>query len=151
MDSVGGTMRRNNKAIGFAMTFLLLAAPSLWLFDLNPISHGIAVYPVYCGKDLGDHGDCIALPTITYQAFLGRQEVGYWTDTGDLTTLTDCTVRNRKNWECWYMHRAGRMSMTDGRFRDEIQNADLDRDVFDSIRYVPKWKWWVVRVGAAFE
>lgn len=147
MDSVGGTMRRNNKAIGFAMTLLLLAAPLLWFFDLNPISHGITVYSVYCGKDTGDQGACINLPPITYQVSPDRQEVDYWTDTGNPTTLTDCAVHDRENWECWYKDRVGRLSMADSRFRDEIRDATLDRDVFDSVRYVPKWKWWAVKIG----
>ncbi|MBI5115050.1 hypothetical protein HZA56_01095 [Candidatus Poribacteria bacterium] len=147
MDSVGGTMRRNNKVIGFAMTLLLLAAPSLWLFDLIPIFPGITVYPVYCGKDLGDHGPCINLPPITYQASTDRQEVEYRPDTGAPTTLTDCTVHDRRNWECWYKNRSGRLSMTDSEFRDEIRNAALNQDVFDSVRYVPKWKWWAVKIG----
>ena len=38
-------------------------------------------------------------------------------------TLTDCTVRDRKNWECWYKDRAGRLSMTDSAFHDEVLKA----------------------------
>ena len=76
-----------------------------------------------------------------------RQEIAYWTETGTPARLTDCTVRDRRNWECWYKDRTGRLSMANGTFRDEIRNAALDRDVFDSIRYVPKWKWWAIKVG----
>ncbi len=68
-------------------------------------------------------------------------------DTGTPATLTDCTVRERGSWECWYQDRAGRLSMTDSEFRNEIRDTFLDRDVFDSVRYVPKWKWWAVRIG----
>lgn len=119
----------------------------LWLFDSNPFSSEVTVHAVYCGKDTGDRGGCIDLPPITCRIFPERQEVVYWTDTGNPMVLTDCTVHDHKNGECWYVHRAGRMSMIDGRFHDEIRRADLDRDVFDSVRYVPKWKWWAVKIG----
>lgn len=137
--------------VGYAMGLFLLAASALWLFDLNPCSSEITVYSVYCGKDTGEEGKCIDLPPITYEASPDRQEIAYWTDTGTPATLTDCAVRDHGNWECWYKNRAGRLSMTDGQFLDEIRDVALDRDVFDSVRYVPKWKWWSVRVGVMAE
>lgn len=137
--------------VGYATGLFLLAASALWLFDLNPFSSEITVYSVYCGKDTGDQGACIELSPITYRASLDRQEVAYWTDTGTPAMLTDCAVRNRQNWECWYKNRAGRLSMTDSEFRDEIRNTALNQDVFDSVRYVPKWKWWAVKLGMRIE
>lgn len=144
-------MNKGKNVFGLATALVLLAALALWLFDLNPFSSEITVYSVYCGKDTGDQGACINLPSITYQASPDRQVVYYWTDTGIPTTLTDCSVRDRQNWECWYKDRAGRLSMVDGAFREEIRNTTLNQDVFDSVRYVPKWKWWAVRVGVMAE
>ncbi len=140
-------MNKGKNVFGPAIAIVLLVALALWLFDLNPFSSGITVYSVYCGKDTGEEGKCIDLPPITYRVLPDRQEVAYWTETGTPTTLTDCTVRDRGNWECWYKDRAGRLSMTDSEFRDEIRNAALNQDVFDSVRYVPKWKWWAVKIG----
>ena len=131
----------------YAVATLLPAILALWLFDLNPFSAEITVYSVYCGKDTGEEGKCINLSPITYEASPDRQEVAYWTETGTPATLTDCMVRDRKNWECWYKDGAGRLSMTDSEFRDEIRNAALNQDVFDSVRYMPKWKWWAVKIG----
>ena len=140
-------MNKSKDMLGSATALILLVALALWLLDLNPFSSEITVYSVYCGKDTGDHGRCINLSPITYEVFPDRQEVAYWTETGTPATLTDCTVRDRKNWECWYKDGVGRLSMTDGEFRDEIRNAALNQDVFDSVRYVPKWKWWAIKAG----
>ena len=138
-------------AIMVATALLAFVAPMSWLLDLSPFSSGITVYPVYCGEDLGSHGPCVGLPAITYQASPYRHEVSYWTDTGIPTALTDCAVRDSRNWECWYKDRAGRLSMADGEFHEEIREPVLNRDVFDSVRYVPKWKWWAVRIGVVAE
>lgn len=137
--------------VGYATGLFLLAASALWLFDLNPFSSGITVYSVYCGKDTGEEGKCIDLPPATYRASPDRQEVAYWTDTGTPATLTDCTVRDRRNWECWYKDRAGRLSMVDGVFREEVLKDIPGKDTFDSVRYVPKWKWWAVRLEVHVE
>lgn len=139
-------MNNGKNALGPAAVFAVLAAFALWLFDLNPFSTATTVYSVYCGKDTGEEGKCIELAPITYHASLDRQEVAYWTETGIPTTLTDCTVRDRRNWECWYKDRAGRLSMADGTFREAVLKNIPGKDTFDSVRYVPKWKWWVVRV-----
>lgn len=144
-------MNKGKSVFGPATALVLLAALAFWLFELNPFSSEITVYSVYCGKDRGDQGACINLSPITYEASLDRQAVAYWTDTGTPATLADCTVRDRKNWECWYKGRAGRLSMVGGEFSDEIRDTFLDRDVFDSVRYVPKWKWWSVRIGIRTE
>lgn len=133
--------------VGYATGLFLSAVLALWLFDLNPFSSEITVYSVYCGEDTGDQGACINLPPITYDVSPDRQEVTYWADTGVPATFTDCTVRDRKNWECWYKDRVGRLSMTDSAFHEEVLKAIPGRDTFDSVRYVPKWKWWAVRIG----
>lgn len=130
---------------------LLLVVPSLWILDSNPFSSEITVHSVYCGKDTGDQGVCINLLPITYEASPDRQEVTYWTETGTPTTLTDCAMRDRKNWECWYKGRVGRLSMADGVFREEVLKDIPGKDTFDSVRYVPRWKWWVVKLGMRFE
>ena len=137
--------------VGYATGLFLSAAFALWLFDLNPFSSEITVYSVYCGKDTGDQGACINLSPITYEAFPDRQEVTYWADTGTPARLTDCTVRDRGNWECWYKDMAGRLSMAGGAFREEVLKAIPGRDTFDSVRYVPKWKWWAVKTGVVAE
>lgn len=137
--------------IRFAIPIFLLLILTFWLFGWNSFSTKTTVYSVYCGKDVGDHGPCVDLPLITYQASPDRQEVAYWTDTGSPTTLTDCVVRDHRNWECWYKNRVGRLSMVDGKFRDEIRDTVLDRDVFESVRYVSKWKWWAVKIGVRIE
>ena len=136
---------------GSIVAMLLLVVPALWLFDLNPFSFEITVYSVYCGKDTGDHGSCINLSPITYEVFPDRQEVAYWTETGTPATLTDCTVRDRKNWECWYKGRAGRLSMADDTFQEEVLKNIPGKDTFDSVRYVPKWKWWATRLGVRID
>lgn len=140
-------MNKEKDVPGSVVALILLVALALWLFDLNPFSSEITVYSVYCGKDTGDQGACIELSPITYRASLDRQEVAYWTDTGTPAMLTDCAVRNWQNWECWYKNRAGRLSMADGVFREEVLKNIPGRDIFDSVRYVPKWKWWTVRIG----
>lgn len=144
-------MNKEKDVLGSVVALILLITLALWLFDLNPFSSEITVYSIYCGKDTGDQGACINLPPITYQVSPDRQEVAYWADTGTPAMLTDCTVRDRKNWECRYKDGAGRLSMTDSAFRDEIRNGALNQDVFDSVRYVPKWKWWAVRLGMRME
>ena len=126
---------------------IVLTAFALWLMDVNPFSSETTVYSIYCGKDTGEEGKCIDLASITYEVFPDRQEVAYWTDTGTPATLTDCTVRDRRNWECWYKDRAGRLSMAKGAFHEEVLKAIPGRDAFDSVRYVPKWKWWAIKIG----
>lgn len=133
--------------IVLAAEILSVAVFAFWVLDVNPASAEVTAYAIYCGRDLGDHGPCINLPPITYQVSTDRQEVEYWPDTGAPTTLTDCIVHDPKNWECWYKDRVGRLSMADGQFHDMIWDAVLDRDVFDSVRYVPKWKWLAVNFG----
>ena len=133
--------------IQISITIIALAAFAIWFLDANPISSEITVYSVYCGKDTGDQGACINLSPITYEVFPDRQEVAYWADTGVPATLTDCAVRDPKNWECWYKGKVGRLSMVDGAFREEVLKPIPGRDIFDSVRYVPKWKWWAVKIG----
>ena len=109
------------------------------------------MYSIHCEKGENNKNPCINLPSITYKASSDRQEVIYWADSGSPATLTDCAVRDRKNWECWYKDRTGRLSIADGEFQEEIREPVLNRDVFDSVRYVPKWKWWAVRIGVVAE
>lgn len=123
----------------------------LWVSDANPFSSDITVYSLYCGKDTGEEGRCINLPLITYRVSTDRQEVTYWTDTGAPATLTDCRVRNRRNWECWYKDKGGRLSMADGVFREEVLKDIPGKDTFDSVRYVSKWDWWAVQAGVSIE
>ena len=137
--------------LGSVVALILLVALALWLFDLNPFSSEITVYSVYCGKDTGDQSACIELLPITYEASSDRQEVTYWADTGTPATLTDCAVRDRRNWKCWYKDRVGQLSMADSEFREEVLKAIPGKDTFDSVRYVPKWKWWAVKAGIVTE
>ncbi len=140
-------MNRRSDAVWGSIAVVLLSAVALWFFDLNPFSAEITVYSVYCGKDTGEEGKCINLPSITYRVSPDRQEVAYWTDTGSPATLTSCTVRDKKNWECWYKDRGGRLSMADGTFHEEVLKNIPGKDTFDSVRYVPKWKWWAIKIG----
>lgn len=137
--------------IAVAAEILSVVVFALWLFDMNPFSSEVTVYSVYCGNDMGKEGACISLSPITYRVLPNRQEVAYWTDIRTPTTLPDCTVRDHSNWECWYKDRVGRLLMVDGVFREEVLKAIPGRDTFDSVRYVPKWKWWAVKAGVSIE
>lgn len=44
-----------------------------------------------------------------------------------------------------------RLSIADGIFGNEMLKAISDKDTFDSVRYVPKWKWWAVKLGMCLE
>lgn len=140
-------MEIKNKNARAATAIGLLAVPALWFLGY-PFSSEVTVYSVYCGKDVGAEDKCIALPRITYKPFTAQQHVIYWTDTGAPATLTDCEVRDRDNWECWYPDRGGRLSMVDGVFREEILKDIPGKDTFDSVHYVPKWKWWAMQIGS---
>lgn len=140
-------MNRRNNAVWGSIAVVTLIAIALWFFDLNPFSSGITVHSVYCGKDTGEEGKCVNLSPITYRVSPDQQEVAYWTDTGVPTTLTNCKVHDRRNWECWYKDKGGRLSMTDGAFREEVLKDIPGKDTFVSVRYAPKWKWWVVKLG----
>lgn len=133
--------------IALAAELLSVAALVLWLSDVNPFSSEVTVYSVYCGKDAHEEGGCINLQPIMYSPSPERQEVAYRTDTGIPTTLTDCNVRDRSNWECWYKDRGGRLTMADGAFREEVLKDIPGKGTFDSVRHVPKWKWWTVKLG----
>lgn len=136
------------KIVLVAAVLVILA---LWLFDMNPLSPGTTVYSVYCGEDTGKEGTCINLTPITYRPTPHRQEVSYWTDTETPTTLPDCAMRDYRNWECWYKDKGGRLSMVDGVFHEEVFKDIPGKDTFDSVRYVPKWKWWAVKLGVHLE
>lgn len=144
-------MRKGVQPIWLAGAITMSAVVAHWIFDLNPFSSEITVHSVYCGKDTGEKGGCIDLSPITYRVFPERQEVAYRTDTGAPATLPDCEVRDHKNWECWYKDRVGRLSMVDGVFREEVLKDIPGKDTFDSVRYVPKWKWWAVKLGVLME
>lgn len=135
----------------FAAEILSVVVFAVWLFDANPFSSEVTVYSVYCGKDTGNEDGCIGLSPMTYRPSPHRQEVAYWTDTETPATLTDCKVRDRSNWECWYKDKGGRLSMSDGVFREEILKDIPGKDTFDLVRYVPKWKWWTIKFGIHIE
>ncbi len=144
-------MNKGRIVFGLAAALVLLVALALWLLDLNPLSSEITVYSVYCGKDTGEEGKCISLSAITYDPSPTRQEVVYWTDTGVPTTLANCMVRDRTNWECWYKDKAGQLSMTKGVFHEKVLKAIPGKDTFDSVRYVSKWQWWFVKLGVRID
>jgi len=142
------TTKKSKSAVTYATALLLPILAVAWLFDLNPFSSATTVYSIYCGKDTGEEGRCIDLQPVTYRALPDRQSVDYWTtDAGISVSFTDCIVRDRTNWECWYKDRGGRFSMVGGTFREEVIKDIPGKDTFDSVRYVSKWKWWAIKFG----
>ncbi len=73
----------------------------LWLFDLNPLSRELQVYNQTCTKMILDNTYCkgtwIDDPVITFFIDKKHSQV---TSNSIETQLSNCSIINRKNWQC---------------------------------------------------
>jgi len=76
-----------------------------WI-DWGFIKHEITAYPIHCAHQVGLTGQCdnvdFALRTTTYKIDKKNQAVLNWVQGFEVYKLTNCAIRNRKNWTCQY-------------------------------------------------
>ena len=108
------------------------------------------IYSVDCksGQWQGLHctGNLLPADRYAFRASKRRNEVIYWIRDSEKPSgkYTDCTVVDRDNWSCnVHLNQAPTIAyeMADGRPKRGAQGLALP------FRDVPKWKWWLLRLG----
>jgi len=105
----------------------------------------VTVYPVATIEGRGLY----PLNRSVYKVFPERQEVIYWMPgVNDIPSrLGNCVVRNRLNWTCEYSDGSGKLTMIDGRFREEPPIRALGSDA----KYVSWWRWYLLHIEWVFK
>jgi len=84
------------------------------------------------------------MDTITFKVLPTKQEVLYWTNTDSeeiqISTLTDCTVRSKKNWSCLQNDESSEFGFENGKFWENIL-IDTSPEVTERIYYVSHLEW----------
>jgi hypothetical protein len=140
------------KRLFFGFTGLAVFVLLVWASDKITLQGERTIYTVDCEGGVWDDlfctGKMIAGDRYRYRASRSRHEVVFWV-VGSSTPsgkYTDCNVRNRGNWSC-NSTLADAPSIT-----HEMAN---DRATYGAVglttpfHAVPKWKWWLLRAGAA--
>jgi hypothetical protein len=105
------------------------------------INKEVMVYPV----SQTDKG-LLPLKRINYKAIAKQQTVIYWTHGSKSPDekLVNCVVRDRLNWSGELKDGSAKFAMVNGKFS---QTYPLDKN----IRYVSKWKWWILKIWRIFK
>jgi hypothetical protein len=111
----------------------------VWLtFDNVPFANEIVVYQGWCPKPRTDAGMCQAgeesANPVTYKASLEMQSVVYWFKDQAPSHMTNCAVRDAKNWSC-NQGEGYSNAMVDGRLSETSKLSQM-------FYQVPKYKWY---------
>jgi hypothetical protein len=134
----------------FAVAALALFAFLIWASDTITLQGERTIYTVNCEhgawKDLRCTGKMVAGDRYRYRASTSRHEVIFWVAGLPKPSgrYTDCDVRNRGNWSCNATLDAA-PSITREMTNDQATHGPAGLTI--SFHAVPKWKWWLLRVG----
>lgn len=138
----------NRSLLGIVV--VLLFALLVWASDRITLQGERTIYTVNCEKGAweGTHCNGVLVPGDRYafRASVLRHEVIYWIrgSTGPSGTYSDCSVVDRDNWSCNVrldQKAALAYEMKNGRPTRGGQGLALP------FHDVPKWKWWMMRLG----
>ena len=130
--------RRNMKRASLLIT-LIIAAAAMWLlFDNPPFASEIMVYQGWCSTPISDAKACRgneeSANPVTYKALSDNQTVIYWFEGRAPDRLTNCAVRDAKNWSC---------GQGEGFSTTMIEGRISETSKFGVIFYqVPKYRWY---------
>ena len=135
-------MASNDDGVGyFTVALVIFGVFIFWLDFPNRWSDKAYMYPLICSKEY-KNGKCtgfeLTANKITYRINEARAEVVILTKEGSSpTTLTNCSIFDKQNWECFYKDGSKKIFVVDG----IRQSNDLH------IRYVSQWRY---RFGQIF-
>lgn len=128
---------------GLIIVLLLLFA-FIKFIDWGFFKSEITAYPVQC-KHTVELNQCeqpeYTLRKTTYKVSSDRQEVLYWTEDFDTQKLTNCAVRDKKNWSCEYNDKSSKFGFTDGNFWEIVNTSKVLRltaDLTEKTYYTSK-------------
>jgi hypothetical protein len=138
------------------MIAVMLAALALigWLFSEQlPFGSDVVTYFVQCPLEGVKRDTCAIAPRTawveTYRASATQQVVLHWRAGIPPERMTDCTVRDARNWSCFFAYYEGRPSvrldMVDGTFVERPKPLDPRVELLAGYQ-VPKWRWWWLRL-----
>lgn len=115
----------------------------------------ITVYPIQCTESIQNdicNGDWVSLNTTTYRVSAERQFIIYWAFFDIPSKLTECVVRDVKNWKGSYPDGSGSLQMEDGQFSKQINYPDPEfkNPIEEQIRYVSWYRYWKIRLVNMF-
>ena len=118
---------------------LAIAGLAVWLsFDNIPFSSEIVVYQGWCPTARTGTGVCQAGEQsgnpIAYKAYPETQSVIYWFKDEAPSRMTNCAVRDAKNWSC-NQGEGYSTAMVDGRLSETSKLGVL-------FYQVPKYRWY---------
>jgi hypothetical protein len=148
---LGGAYVVSSIALGF-LVLVSSGCDLLWNGDITK-------YPVSCTETIENNlctGTWYTLNPTTYRVFADQQLVVYWTpgirDTPE--KLSNCVVRDIRNWVCKYNDGSAELQMNDGVFSESTNRNMYTKEGFDfhvefeaRTRYVSMWRWWQINLG----
>lgn len=138
------------KRLLFGVVILVLFGLLVWSSDRITLQGERTIFTVNCenGAWEGPHcsGTLVPGERYAFRASVRRHEVIYWIrgSTGPSETYSNCTVVDRDNWSCnvrMDQTTALAYEMKNGRPTGGGQGLAIP------FHDVPKWKWWVMRLG----
>jgi len=144
------TLWRRARGFVFGGACLLAFGLLIWASDHITLQGERTIYTVRCEPDMWDDQRCIGrmVPGDRYafRSSAARNEVIYWIrgSTQPSGKYSDCKIVDRDNWTCivpvgqqpsivFEMKKGRPTRLNDGRAMP--------------FRSVPKWKWWLLRLG----
>jgi hypothetical protein len=134
------------------VSFVLVAfVIVVWASDRITLQGERTIYTVTCGGGGGwvgtlCTGTLVAGERYAFRASRRRHEVYYWIRNSDQLSgrYSDCVVMDRDNWSC-------NATLGDqATITHEVAKGRPTHDSFGngaSFHDVPKWKWWLIRLG----
>jgi hypothetical protein len=131
-----------------ALVVLGVLAALIWASDRITFEGERTIYTVDCHdgtwNGLACTGRLVAGERYRFRASKSRNEVIYWTvgSAAPSVTFTDCSVRNRGNWECnakLGQPAAITLQMADDRATHGPSGLTVPFHAID------KWRWWLLR------
>lgn len=135
-------MKRILKIVGIAVGIYIVILGFSFI-DWGFLRGEITEYPIQCNEIIAPNV-CknieFAQRKTTYKVDYDKQKVFYQTEGFSVEELSDCAIRDRKNWSCKYPDGSAQLGFTDGKFWviDTPPDPILKED---HIQYVNKASW----------
>lgn len=119
--------------LGLALSYItgtIILILAIYVIDWGFLKFEISHYPVLCSVEL-ESGDCkgekTPLNRSIYRVSRWRQDVTYWYPGTNfpIERLTDCAIKNRKNWSCQFDDKSGRIGFSGGNFYTTIASNGI--------------------------
>jgi len=136
-----GDVVRGIAAVLMGIYFVTLAFA---VFDWGFLKGEITAYPIHC-EELTGTGGCkkvgFTLRTTTYKPYAESQEVVYWVEGFPPEKLTQCAIRDTRNWSCKYNDGSAQFGFTGGRYWEITLIPGVTDDFGKKTIYVSRWHW----------